>query len=100
MTKKKRELIEILLDNVKPEDWPENFPFAAQDKCDAAVYVYNGMPDSSTVYNGSWVCGPLHCKYITMLDVLCKYWNKTSKVGAINDLRIAVITDANWCNNK
>ena len=77
MTKKKRELIEILLDNVKPEDWPENFPFAAQDKCDAAVYVYNGMPDSSTVYNGSWVCGPLDCKYITMLDVLCKYWNKT-----------------------
>ena len=25
MTKKKRELIEIFLDNVKPEDWPENY---------------------------------------------------------------------------
>ena len=34
MTKKKRELIEILLDNVRPEDWPENRPFAAQDECD------------------------------------------------------------------
>lgn len=77
MTKKKRELIEILLDNVKPEDWPEDLPYAAQDKCDAAVYVYSGMPDSSSVYNGSWICGPLDCKYITMLDDLCKYWNKT-----------------------
>jgi phenylpyruvate tautomerase PptA (4-oxalocrotonate tautomerase family) len=32
MTKKKRELIEILLDNVKPQDWPENAVYAAQDK--------------------------------------------------------------------
>ena len=77
MTKKKRELIEILLANVKPEDWPENKPFAAQDKCDAAVYVYSGMPDISSVYNGAWACDSLDCKYITMLDVLCKHWNKT-----------------------
>ena len=76
MTKKKRELIEILLDNIKPEDWPENFQFASQDKCDAAVYVYSGMPDSSSVYNGAWACGSLDCKYITMLDVLCKHWSK------------------------
>ena len=59
MTKKKRELIEILLDNVKPEDWPEHLPYAAQDKCDAAFYVYSGMPDSSSVYNGAWVIGYL-----------------------------------------
>ena len=32
MTKKKRELIEILFDNVKPEDWPEKAVYAAQDK--------------------------------------------------------------------
>ena len=32
MTKKKRELIEILLDNIKPEDWPEKAVYAAQDK--------------------------------------------------------------------
>ena len=31
MTKKKRELIEIMLDNITPEDWPENLPYAAQD---------------------------------------------------------------------
>jgi len=77
MTKKNRQLIEILLDNVKPEDWPENSPYAAQDKCDAAVYVYSGMPDISSVYNGAWACGSLDCKYITMLDELCKYWSKT-----------------------
>lgn len=77
MTKKKRELIEILLDNVKPEDWPDNLPYAAQDKCDAAVYVYSGMPDISSVYNGAWACGSLNCRYITMLDDLCKYWSKT-----------------------
>ena len=77
MTKKKRELIEILLNNVKPEDWPEHLPYVAQDKCDAAVYVYSGMPDSSSVYNGAWACGSLDCKYITMLDDLCKYWSKT-----------------------
>ena len=40
MTKKKRELIEILLDNVKPEDWPKNLPYAAQNKRDASIYVY------------------------------------------------------------
>lgn len=77
MTNKKRELIEILLDNVKPEDWPENLPYVAQDKCDAAVYVYSGMPYISSAYNGAWAFGPLDCKYITMLDVLCKHWNKT-----------------------
>ena len=32
MTKKKRELIEILLDNITPDDWPEKAVYAAQDK--------------------------------------------------------------------
>lgn len=77
MTKKKRELIEILLDNVKPEDWPDNFPYAAQDKCGASVYVYNGIPDISSIYNGVWVCGSLDCVCITIPDVTCKHWNKT-----------------------
>ena len=44
MTKKKRELIEILLDNVKPEDWPEHLPYAAQDiksmNVDYSIYAY------------------------------------------------------------
>jgi len=77
MTKKKRELIEILLDNVKPEDWPEYLPYAAQDKCDSAVYVYSGIPDITSIYNGCWHPGSLDCEFIKTVDVICKFWNKT-----------------------
>ena len=77
MTNKKRELIEILLDNVKPEDWPENRPFAAQDECDAAVYVYSVMPDISSVYNNMWSDGAIDCECIAIADDICEYWNKT-----------------------
>ena len=76
MTKKKRELIEILLDNVKPEDWPEIFPYAAQDKCDSAVYVYSGIPDITSIYNGCWHPGSLDCEFIKTADVVCLFWNK------------------------
>ena len=74
MTKKKRELIEILLDNVKPEDWPEIFPYAVQDKRDSAVYVYANIPDISSIYDGRWDGSAFS------LDIqveLCKFWNKT-----------------------
>ena len=74
MTKKKRELIEILLDNVNPEDWPEIFPYAVQDKRDSAVYVYANIPDISSIYDGRWDGSAFS------LDVqveLCKFWNKT-----------------------
>ena len=74
MTKKKRELIEILLDNVKPEDWPEIFPYAVQDKRDSAVYVYANIPDFSSIYDGRWDGSAFS------LDIqveLCKFWNKT-----------------------
>ena len=77
MTKKKRELIEILLDNVKPEDWPESLPYAAHDKCDSAIYVYSGIPDITSIYNGCWHPGSLDCKFIKTVDVICKFWNKT-----------------------
>ena len=76
MTKKKRELIEILLDNVKPEDWPEHLPYAAQDKCDSAIYVYSGIPDITSIYNGCWHPGSLDCEFIKTVDVLCKFWSK------------------------
>ena len=77
MTKKKRELIEIIMDNVKPEDWPEHLPYAAQDKCDSAIYVYSGIPDITSIYNGCWHPGSLDCKFIKTVDVICKFWNKT-----------------------
>ena len=74
MTKKKRELIEILLDNVKPEDWPEIFPYAVQDKFRSTVYVYANVPDISSIYDGRWDGSAFS------LDIqveLCKFWNKT-----------------------
>ena len=74
MTKKKRELIEILLDNVKPEDWPEIFPYAVQDKFRSTVYVYPNVPDISSIYEGRWDGSAFS------LDIqveLCKFWNKT-----------------------
>ena len=54
MTKKKRELIEILLDNVKPEDWPENLPYAAQDKLNGDVWVYSSLPEISGLIYGQY----------------------------------------------
>ena len=74
MTKKKRELIDILLDNVKPEDWPEIFPYAVQDKFRSTVYVYANVPDISSIYDGRWDGSAFS------LDIqveLCKFWNKT-----------------------
>ena len=74
MTKKKRELIEILLDNVKPEDWPEIFPYAVQDKFCSTVYVYANVPDISSIYDSRWNGSAFS------LDIqveLCKFWNKT-----------------------
>ena len=77
MTNKKRELIEILLDNVKPEDWPESLPYAAQDMCASAVYVYSGIPDITSICNGFWHPGSLDCEFIKTVDVICELWNKT-----------------------
>ena len=77
MKKKKRELIEILLDNITPDDWPEGLPYAAQNKCDASIYVYSGIPDISSIYNDMWSNGVFDCEYIAIADVTCKHWNKT-----------------------
>ena len=38
-------LIDILLENITPEDWPAEYPFAAQDKCSSTVYFYDKVPD-------------------------------------------------------
>ena len=77
MTKKKRELIEILLDNVKPEDWPEIFPYAAQDKSCSMVYVYANIPYISSIYGDRWECGEFSFNGINIQVELCKFWNKT-----------------------
>ena len=77
MTKKKRELIEILLDNVKPEDWPEIFPYAAQDKSCSMVYVYANIPYISSIYGDRWECGEFSFNGNNIQVELCKFWNKT-----------------------
>ena len=61
MTKKKRELIEILLDNVKPEDWPENLPYAAQDKDCCALWFYVSYPKLSDEFDDRFSIAP-DCK--------------------------------------
>ena len=77
MTNKKRELIDILLDNVKPEDWPESFPYAAQDKSCSMVYVYANIPYISSIYGDRWECGEFSFNGINIQVELCKFWNKT-----------------------
>ena len=83
MTKKKRELIEILLDNVKPEDWPKNFPFATQDiksmNVDHPIYAYRRKPVNTSAFPERWN----QSGYSTSVKIgatpkeLCKHWSKT-----------------------
>jgi hypothetical protein len=83
MTNEKRELIEILLDNVKPEDWPENLPYAAQDKknllyAKREVFFYEEEPVNSAVNKSGWNSKPGTGYSILYCDLdLCKHWNKT-----------------------
>ena len=81
MTKKKRELIEILLDNITPDDWPVEAKFAAQDKKtltwgknklmfykqDEPPFVKTG----ATIFSGSAIGDDIE------LPELCKHWSKT-----------------------
>ena len=83
MTKKKRELIEILLDNVKPEDWPDDLPYAAQDSksmnVDYPIYAYKREPVNSSEFPEMWN----QSGYSAAVKIgatpkdLCKHWNKT-----------------------
>lgn len=43
-------LINILLKHVTPEDWPAEYPFAAQDKCSSTVYFYTLIPGVNKEY--------------------------------------------------
>lgn len=37
-------LIDILLENITPEQWPNEYPFAVQDRCTKLVYFYDEIP--------------------------------------------------------
>jgi hypothetical protein len=77
MTKKKRELIEILLDNVKPEDWPEHLPYAAQDNVDGNVWSYEVVPVVSCALDDQYTSDGFSAKLILESVRVCKHWNKT-----------------------
>ena len=86
MTKKKRELIEILLDNITPDDWPEGLPYAAQVDT-GEVYAFSELPrywkycldeDSSgfiNIFTVSEISRGQH-KTIVTRDEFMKRWNE------------------------
>ena len=82
MTKKKRELIEILLDNITPDDWPVEAKFAAQDKETLAwgknklmFYKQDEPPFVKT--GATYFSGKMNNDNIIQLPELCKHWSKT-----------------------
>ena len=75
MTKKKRELIEILLDNVKPEDWPENLPYAVYGNKTCNCYVSSEKPIPE---DGYWLMyDEPDSKILFSSKETPKHWNKT-----------------------
>lgn len=81
MTKKKRELIEILLDNVKPEDWPEKAVYAAQDKETLTwgkwvLMFYSDFEIPHVNVRGESFVGEKVGREIKLPE-LCENWNKT-----------------------
>ena len=81
MTKKKRELIEIILDNVKPEDWPDCAVYAAQDKETLAwgkrVLMFYSDREVPCVNTGvKYFYGKKVGREIKLPE-LCKHWDKT-----------------------
>lgn len=77
MKKKKRELIEILLDNVNPDDWPEHLPFAAQDKSNGDVWAYSSLPEISWLIYGQYSSDGNYAGCILEQAIMCRNWNKT-----------------------
>jgi hypothetical protein len=86
MTKKKRELIDILLDNITPDDWPENLLFAAQVDT-GEVYAFTDLPryekyvideDASGFVNILTTSEISRCQHKTIVtrDEFVKRWNE------------------------
>ena len=81
MTNKKRELIDILLDNITPDDWPVEAKWAAQDKETLTwgknkLMFYNDKKiPSVNVGRKSFSGGKIGDA--VSLPELCKHWNKT-----------------------
>ena len=81
MKKKKRELIEILLDNITPDDWPVEAKFAAQDK-KSLVWGKNKLmfykqDEPPFVKTGATLFSGVASGDVIALPELCKHWSKT-----------------------
>ena len=81
MTKKKRELIEILLDNITPDDWPVEAKWAAQDKETMTwgknklmFYKQDDPPFAGT--GSTRFSGNMNGDNVIKLPELCKKWSK------------------------
>ena len=79
MTKKKRELIEILLDNITPEDWPAKAKYAAQDKKSWGKnkLMFNKQDYPPFVKTGATIFSGNASGNVIALPELCGNWNKT-----------------------
>lgn len=82
MSKKKRELIEILLDNITPDDWPEDAKYAAQDKESVSygenkLMFYKQDEPPFVAVGSTYFIGELNNDNIIQLPELCEHWNKT-----------------------
>ena len=81
MTKKKRELIEILLDNITPDDWPVEAKFAAQDKESPALgkskLMFYKQDEPPFVKTGETIFSGDASGDAIALPELCKNWSKT-----------------------
>lgn len=81
MTKKKRELIEILLDNITPDDWPVEAKFAAQDKKSQAwgknKLMFYKLDEPPFVKTGATIFSGNVSGDVIALPELCKHWSKT-----------------------
>ena len=82
MTKKKRELIEILLDNITPDDWPVEAKWAAQDKETMTwgknkLMFYNQDKPPFAGTGSTRFSGSMNWDNVIQLPELCKKWNKT-----------------------
>ena len=81
MTNKKRELIEILLDNITPDDWPVEAKWAAQDKETMTwgknklmFYKQDDPPFAGT--GSTRFSGNMNWDNVIQLPELCKKWSK------------------------
>ena len=83
MTKKKRELIEILLDNITPYDWPKDAKWAAQDKetltwgKNKLMFYKQDEPPFAGI-GSTRFSGNMNGDIVIQLPERCKNWSKST----------------------